>query len=94
VADVDIDLLDAALHAARARFAVVEVVAAVRRANGLRQRGITRQQIRDNSRLKSTKSIWLGIREALDGGFLVGDREPNSAWRLAVHPRYARRKVT
>lgn len=92
MADVDLDLLDAALHAARARFAVVETVAAVRRVNGLDVRGITRKQIRDNSRLKSTKSIWIGIREALEAGFLVGTRTEGEAWRLGIHPRYARRR--
>jgi hypothetical protein len=92
VADVDIDMLDAALHAARARLAVREVVAAVRRVNGLEPGPVTRRDVYDHSSLRASKSVWIGIKEGLAAGFLVGSRAEGEAWRLAIHPRYQRRK--
>lgn len=91
--DVDMDRLDAALHAVRALFREREVVHAVRRVCGLSKSPISTTAIRENSLLRSRKSAWLGIREAIAHGFVVGELLPGRGWLLAVAPRYSRRKA-
>jgi hypothetical protein len=89
---VDTDRLDEALHAVRALHREREVVAAVRRVCGLERGPISMREIQAHSLLTSRKSAWLGIREALAHGLIVGELRPGVGWALAIAPRYAARE--